>query len=212
MYLDAVIAHEASVHSESSCCVCAAPRENDLHRCLDCLFPGALCSSCTVQKHRELPFHRIEVGYAVFARRDPTDFEDIKTWNGKFFDKTSLSKLGLRIQLGHHGSHCPNPVRGPERFVVMDSNGYHFAQFDFCNCYTAEKRDMQLLQARLFPASTDRPATAFTFEMLDTCEELSLQGKTNIYDFYNALMNKTTKAMKHPVVRSVFASRTVPVI
>lgn len=70
----------------------------------------------------------------------------------------------------------------------------------FCGCIGAESRDVQLLQARLFPASPERPATAFTFDLLDTCEELALQGKVNVYDIYNAIINKTGKDGKHPIV------------
>jgi hypothetical protein len=42
-----------------------------------------------------------------------------------------------------------------------------------------------------FPASVLRPKTVFTFDLMDTYHKISLQGKLNLYDFYNATMQKT---------------------
>lgn len=42
-----------------------------------------------------------------------------------------------------------------------------------------------------YPASVLRPKTVFTFDLLDTYHKISLQGKLNLYDFYNATMQKT---------------------
>lgn len=56
------------------------------------------------------------------------------------------------------------------------------------------------MKARLFTTVTDRPQTAYTFELLDTCEELALQGKTNIFDMYNAFVNKSDKSKKAEIV------------
>jgi hypothetical protein len=50
---------------------------------------------------------------------------------------------------------------------------------------------MQLLQSTWFPASLDRPQTAFTFDVLDTFQLLNLQGKISAYDFYYSLDHKT---------------------
>ena len=42
-----------------------------------------------------------------------------------------------------------------------------------------------------YPASFDRPQTAFTFSPLDTCHKLTLDGKLNLYNFYPAIMEKS---------------------
>jgi hypothetical protein len=44
------------------------------------------------------------------------------------------------------------------------------------------------------PASFDRPQTVFTFNVLDTFHELTLQGKTTAYDFYHAILRRTDNA------------------
>lgn len=42
-----------------------------------------------------------------------------------------------------------------------------------------------------FPASPDRPHTAFTFDVLNTFQLLNLQGKLSVYNFYHSLVYKT---------------------
>lgn len=76
----------------------------------------------------------------------------------------------------------------------MDVSGFHCVNFDFCDCGLGPPRYIQLLRARLFPTSTERPQTAYTFDILDTFLELSLQGKTNTYDFFIAIVLKTDKS------------------
>lgn len=44
---------------------------------------------------------------------------------------------------------------------------------------------------RWYPASFDRPRTAFSFDLLETYHKLTLQGKLNLYDFYLAIMQKS---------------------
>ncbi|KAL1942371.1 hypothetical protein VTO73DRAFT_6435 [Trametes versicolor] len=45
----------------------------------------------------------------------------------------------------------------------------------------------QLFQEGWFPATTLRLTTVFTFQLLDTFQELNLQGKTNLYDFWKSI-------------------------
>ena len=63
----------------------------------------------------------------------------------------------------------------------------------FCKCSQngSPENYQQLLRVGLYPASLIRPQTAFTFDLLDTHQKISLQGKLNLYDFYNAIMQKT---------------------
>lgn len=113
-------------------------------------------------------------------------------WNGKFFDKVTLQSLGLRYQLGHGGARCPLPAPGPSDFLVFDITGVHRVTIDFCNCtHHIFHQRTQLLRARWFPATTNRPKTVFTFNVLKTYHELSLQGKTTSYDFYHSILRRT---------------------
>ena len=76
---------------------------------------------------------------------------------------------------------------------MIDLSGHHTVRVCFCQC---SKRGLvedfqQLLHLDWYPASFLRPKTAFTFDLLDTYHKISLQGKLNLYDFYNAIMQKT---------------------
>jgi hypothetical protein len=39
-----------------------------------------------------------------------------------------------------------------------------------------------------FPATFERPKTAFTFDLLKLFHKVTLQGKTTLYDFYLAIL------------------------
>ncbi|KAF8501150.1 hypothetical protein F5888DRAFT_1582595, partial [Russula emetica] len=148
-----------------------------LYKCKDC-FSGSLlrCRDCVVDAHQDHPFHRVEV-YLEWP----------------FFAAVTLQSLGLRVQLGHGGAPCPLPSTGPENFCIFDTSGVHYISVDFCDCRTnrfVHERN-QLLCACLFPATFNRPQTAFTFDCLNTFHELTLQGKTPLYDFYHTILHKT---------------------
>ena len=104
--------------------------------------------------------------------------------------------LGLRVQLGHGGSPCPCPSSGPPGFMVFDVSGIHPVNVDYCDCPKDNVLDRrtQLLRQCWFPATFTRPNTVFTFDLLDTFHENTLQGKGNIYDFYHLLLRKTDNA------------------
>lgn len=104
----------------------------------------------------------------------------------------TLESLGLVINLGHSGSYCPSPAES-RKLLVVDLSGHHTICIRFCNCSQGGflEHFRQLLRVGLYPASVLRPGTVFTFDLLDTYHKISLQGKLNLYDFYNAIMQKT---------------------
>ncbi|KAF7327504.1 CxC2 domain-containing protein [Mycena kentingensis (nom. inval.)] len=121
-------------------------------------------------------------------------------WNGAYFSRCSLRELGLCLQLGHHdGSDCGRPRSARDDFVVLNVNGIHTVNIDFCGCYhTHDAAHMQLLKAGLYPATIDSPRTCATLPCLDTFQILSLQGKTTVYDFYASLEWLTNGARVKP--------------
>lgn len=76
-------------------------------------------------------------------------------------------------------------------FIVMDMNGFHSLHLEYCvrSKGVHVDRYQQLLQERWYPASFDRPRTAFTFDVLDKYHKLTLQG--NPYDFYRGTLHET---------------------
>ncbi|KAF6743253.1 hypothetical protein DFP72DRAFT_1080451 [Ephemerocybe angulata] len=60
-----------------------------------------------------------------------------------------------------------------------------------CSCPGSPERIIQALRSRLFPSTLERIKTVFTFDLLEFFQELNLQGKTPIYDFYHTLLRQS---------------------
>ena len=115
-----------------------------------------------------------------------------QVWTDGFFKRVTLKSLGLVINLGHSGDCCPSPTE-TRKILVIDLSGHHTVYVRFCKCSKNGflENYRQLLRFDWYPASVLRPQTAFTFDLLDTYHKISLQGKLNLYDFYNAIIQKT---------------------
>ncbi|KAJ7720502.1 hypothetical protein B0H14DRAFT_3098545 [Mycena olivaceomarginata] len=150
------------------------------YRCKDCFSDALFCKACLVRMHKDNPLHRVEV------------------WkDAHFFETVTLKSLGLWIQLGHGRSGiCRRRRRRPpwDEFCIVDSNGVHEVGLDFCTCSLAETHDVQLLRARLYPATTTKPATAATFRVLRDFHLLSLEAKCSAHHFYNKLARQTNNS------------------
>lgn len=110
-----------------------------------------------------------------------------------FFERTTLKKIGLRIQLGHRvGEQCsnPSPAAGDD-FVVVDGNGIHEVGLDYCSCEKAQDAVTQLLRVRWYPATTTAPKSAATFNVLEFFQLLSFESKASVFEFYYTLMRRT---------------------
>ena len=117
----------------------------------------------------------------------------LKCWNGKFFEHSTLKKLGSRIQLGHAiGDRCllPTPTFG-DSFVVIDINGIHDVGLDFCGCGRGSTMAQQLLRFRLYPATVQNPNTAATFRTLHHFQLLSFESKCSVYEFHQTLVRES---------------------
>lgn len=187
-FLDEILRHDGRAdYRDPSCFSCR--KEGELYKCRDCFTGGLLrCKGCTLKSHGDHPLHRVEVRRFLLCVFKPANFS--KTWNGLCFVRTTLKDMGLRVQLGHAGAACVCPLRGPIDFFVIHTTGFHSVAVDFCDCRhdgPIHKRT-QLLRAGWFPATFNRPQTVFTFDVLSTFHELTLQGKTTIYDFYHAIV------------------------
>ncbi|KAF7360930.1 CxC2 domain-containing protein [Mycena sanguinolenta] len=166
-------------HGQKRCAECHG-WGTQAHRCEEC-FTGALfCTPCLVSIHADNPLHFVQ------------------TWNGSFFERNTLRNLGLRIQLGHiRGEACPGTLaRSAEEtskasFCIVHTNGIHEVALDFCICGKAQSHTVQLLRARLYPATTLRPSSAASFSVLRKFHMHSFESKCSAYEFYNALARET---------------------
>ena len=168
--------------------ICQCHNELALYRCMDCFLSPVLCGGCIVASHATNPFHRIQ------------------KWNNFYFGRAALSDLGQVVGLGHHGALCPNrpPESKGRATTVVHVNGIHQVRVEFCQCSKAPAEPEQLAKASLFPATVDRPATAFTFQVLKQFHILSLTSKIPAYDFVNALVDMTDNAFPDKVPVSFF--------
>lgn len=154
-----------------------------LYRCPECGVPKMVCASCLVQMHPHQQFHHVEV------------------WNGSAFKRTPLVDMGHEVHLRHPGTKCPHaPVEGKGRkFVVVDTNGIHVIRIFFCFCHRSPGDHLQLVAARLFPATIDQPQTAFTFNVLHNFHVLNLVSKITAQDYYRGLQKFTDNAFPDKV-------------
>ncbi|KAJ7715473.1 hypothetical protein B0H16DRAFT_1805290 [Mycena metata] len=169
-YADALIQREGrGPWWSKGCAGCDAP--NPSWRCEDCFASRMLCLSCVRQRHRDEPLHLLQ------------------EWEGNFFRPRSCKDLGLRYQIGHHkGEACPFvPLVPTDDFVVLDNNGIHELDIDFCGCPGAPSQVAQLLNVGWYPATSKDPRTAATLSLLRRFHTLNLQARVPAYDFYNAL-------------------------
>ena len=106
------------------------------------------------------------------------------------------------VQLGHDGLACPNPSARPYHITVVDITGIHDVLVSFCACGIAGSSEhyVQLLRHSWWPATSNKPRTAVSFNVLKQYHALALQGKLSMYDFYLSLArlmdNTGTEPMK----------------
>jgi hypothetical protein len=86
--------------------------------------------------------------------------------------------------------------------VFVDTSGIYRRNVHWCQCSTAAPRDIQLLNMRLFPATSSRPTTAFTFLVLDQFYIDAMECKTSAFNFYSKLRRLTDNNFPHliPVI------------
>ena len=192
------------------CSSCSGYNSTPLYRCLECSYCLLFCGECIVDLHQALPLHHIEVSPSLSL---PCSFSPrshcLQCWKDGFFDRASLHSIGFICHLGHGGTACPANSQ-PHNILVIDINGWHKLRVGFCTCGANapwHERYRQLLRMRWYPASFNRPQTAFTFNLLETYHKVTLQGKLNLYDFYLAIMQKTdNQGRSKPVVRKLYRS------
>lgn len=90
--------------------------------------------------------------------------------------------------------------------IVVHINGFHQVPTEFCCCPKALSEPLQLIHAKLFPATMDRPETVFTNEVLDFFHKLSLNSKSVLYDFHRTLqeISNATFPKDVPVSNLIF--------
>ncbi|KAJ8088972.1 hypothetical protein PM082_014219 [Marasmius tenuissimus] len=104
-----------------------------------------------------------------------------------------LASLGLTVQLGHLPSEtCKVQQHTRIEFTVVNLSGIQDITVTYCCCQiNVGSLWQQLLRFRLYPATVNEAATAFTFRTITFFHNLTLQGKVNLFDYYKALEKQT---------------------
>jgi hypothetical protein len=130
-----------------------------------------------------------------------------------------LHTEGFILHLGHGGLCCPANVtpsatgvetaedgkrdkvdevlleawepRDTRTLVIIGISGIYQLIVSWCCCPGAPDHGTQLFQHRLFPASTSRPSTAFTFAVLEYFHVDAVECKTSASNFSNKLRRLT---------------------
>ena len=84
--------------------------------------------------------------------------------------------------------------------MVFDLSGAHRLVVRYCRCIHTSPKHIQLLRNSWFPATIERPSTAFNFDMLDFFHKLQNQSKCNPYDFYHTIRQRTDAAGLDPAI------------
>ncbi|KAK0430927.1 hypothetical protein EV421DRAFT_1893439 [Armillaria borealis] len=131
----------------------------------------AQCLTCAnvVIRHQHMPLHCI------------------KCWMGTFFEDSTLKDQGLRVQLWHATMKCWNPLPAMLDFTVLHVNGIHKVAIDFCGCLDCVPLHVQCLRFNWYPATSTRPQSCATMEVLKHFHTLTLAGKVSAYEYYQGL-------------------------
>ena len=81
--------------------------------------------------------------------------------------------------------------RDTRTLVIISISGVYQLIVSWCCCPGAPDHATQLFQHRLFPASTSRPSTAFTFAVLEYFHIDAVECKTSASNFSNKLRRLT---------------------
>ncbi|KAG1863869.1 hypothetical protein F4604DRAFT_1683495 [Suillus subluteus] len=96
-------------------------------------------------------------------------------------------------------------VSGPEfqpkenTMVIIDKSGVHRLEIRCCDCPNALSPDIQMFRHGFFPASFNRPKTAFTFRVLDDFLLDNLECGTSAMNYYSKLWRMTSSMFPHLV-------------
>lgn len=143
------------------------------YQCKSCYLWPPSCAKCMVTSHLHLPFHCIE------------------RWNRRYFERTSLWELGFVFCLGHSGHPCLNQLEMVfHKLIIVDVNGYHHLDFQFCFCWDHKLNEAkQLFSHLLFLATVKHPETVFTTKVLDNFD-IHHSTSTKLAELFCAALQK----------------------
>ncbi|KAJ7073391.1 hypothetical protein B0H15DRAFT_963765 [Mycena belliarum] len=197
---------------------CACGELDALFRCPECGVTKMVCAACLVRMHPQQLLHHVEMwDGGGFQRKPLVDVGHI-LYLGHCGERCphapAQESRGQSPKKGK-GKARAVPVGGDAQeekepheevpavegrvLVVVDTNGIHSIRIVFCHCQRARPHYLQLVAARLFPATITRPSTVFTFAVLHNFHVHNLVSKKTAGDYYRALQKLTNNAFPNKV-------------
>ncbi|KAJ7582414.1 hypothetical protein C8J56DRAFT_894327 [Mycena floridula] len=114
---------------------------------------------------------------------------ETSSWNGRFWEKSTLFDEGLTYQLGHGGFACPCPKETLQTMTVMGEATIQSIRVRWCQCERSDQEDPVevLLRNRWYPATIGNPQTVATFDALEMFRVLNVAGNLNVCDYVTLL-------------------------
>jgi CxC2 like cysteine cluster associated with KDZ transposases len=174
---------------------------------MDCSLAGqGQCCKCSTKVHLENPLHRIkkwngrhfedadpgELGLTIHlghggdlcpSASPPDDERDDEFESGDEDEDEVLRLIAPPLQRTRSGS---------QDIVIVHTTGIFSRRAQWCSCPNASSRNLQLLNLRLFPATTRQPKTCFTFDVLDLFHLEAMECKTSALNFMRKLQRLTS--------------------
>ncbi|KAI0338536.1 hypothetical protein BDW22DRAFT_1459835, partial [Trametopsis cervina] len=180
-------------------------------RCDDCLGSPIQCLRCLHNAHALLPWHRVSrwqsSGYYTASSLPQTGMSLHCGHGGRLCPTRGAvqSEAGLQVHmpedneadLSSSAGHSGRTQRKAGQLTVIDVTGIHHITVFYCQCASATERYRQLLDLRLYPASCDRPATVFTFAVLDDFILHNRACNTPAQSYFNVLQRITDPIQPH---------------
>jgi hypothetical protein len=178
-----------------------------VYRCQGCFGEPLFCTDCCRTQHQRHPFHRIsqwtgtffqdtsltKIGLEVHLGHGgdacPNCAEsdhDILNWNDVDDGADDVDNSDFPEE-----SAIPI-VTDRSTTTIVDKSGVHLICIRYCECPGAVTHDKQLFEMGMFPASFNRPKTAFTFAVLDDFLLDNLECGTSAMNYYSKLRRLTS--------------------
>jgi hypothetical protein len=175
-----------------------------------------MCDGCCVSSHLTSPFHRIQkfngdffenadleqLGLVIDLRQHHHDciptsqhLDDLAGSDADLSDDENDNDNDNDADPAQYQPSGQNRSYLPRsNLIIVSSTGIFKRSMKWCRCANAPEPYVQLLRAKLFPASFMQPSTAFTFEVLDHFHLDALECKTAAMNFMSKIVRISNEA------------------
>ena len=210
-YLQHIISGEA--YPEASLCT-QCGKSDGLYRCGHCTGRALWCEACCLKVHQTSPFHRPRkwngryfkkidldhIGFTIFLGHGRRPCPNLPRRANYTAAPHSVDEDGDVLMDADGEEGWEDEVQTGfigDRLRIADTTGIFERRVRWC-CCVAEAgaviaHDIQLLDAHLYPATSGRPSTAFTFNVLDEFVIDALECKTSAMSFLSKLRRLTDR-------------------